>query len=343
MTENFLAVDGGATKTLAAVYNSDHEILGLGVSGPSNHRNIGEESAIININSSIEKALASSSLNPDSISQSTFAIAGVKDSDKSTGIVDRMIRSVTVNKKTQLFNDAEAGFFSRFLDGDGIVIAAGTGMIAYGKYQGDMNRTSGWGWFIGDEGGAFYIGRRAISRFSRMSDHRIEYNEQFHKAITEFYGLKKDRDLVNSVYGDRIDIRKIASIAVLIAELANRGNTDSIVIIKEAAREAALSANGLLNSVNREEKQHVSGYGGVFRSGNIYWDTIKSEILGSNQNVEFKDPIFGYHAVTGSILMNLKRLGHDISVKDIDSLVTRIDELIEMIPSVDRLNFLFIP
>lgn len=342
MTEVFLAVDGGATKTLAAVYNSDHEILGVGVSGPSNYRNIGEEPAIKNINSAIDKAIVSSSIDTDRISQSTFAIAGVKDSDKSTGIVDRMVSEVKVNKMPSLFNDAEAGFFSRFLNGDGIVIAAGTGMIAYGRYHGVMSRTSGWGWFIGDEGGAFYIGRRAISHFARMSDHRIEFDQQFHETISEFYGLTKDRDLVNSVYGDRIDIRKIASIAVLVSRMADRGNTGCMEIISNAAKEAAISARGLLGSYNRDEKQNVSGYGGVFRSGNLYWETLKTEILRSYGNVNFKKPVYGYHAVIGSILMNLQNQGYTISINDIKALVSRIDDLITQIPARDQREFLFI-
>ena len=38
----------------------------------------------------------------------------------------------------------EAGFYSRFPEGKGIVVAPGTGMVAYGMYNGRKERSSLW-------------------------------------------------------------------------------------------------------------------------------------------------------------------------------------------------------
>ncbi len=342
MTQIYLAVDGGATKTFAAVYSTDGEILGIGVSGPSNYRNIGESAATDNIRDAATKAMDSASLNPSELKGSTYAIAGVKDSDRSTEIIKGIVDKTKVTGNFSLYNDAEAGFYSRFLDGDGIILAPGTGMISYCRYGGKMERASGWGWLIGDEGGAFFIGKTAISMFAKTSDHRLEYDSGLHDRIAEMFGIAKDRDLVNHIYSNPINIRKIASVAVIVSELANAGNELCRDIILSASYEAAQCAVALHRSMKIEGKIELSGYGGVFRSGTLYWNNIMKTVSENTKGVSFREPIYGYHAVVGSILMKLKAEGVEVKETDIDPLVRSIDNLVSELPTEDREKYLFI-
>jgi N-acetylglucosamine kinase-like BadF-type ATPase len=58
-----------------------------------------------------------------------------------------------------------------FDDGPGVVVIAGTGSIAYGRdRQGRTVRAGGWGFAIGDEGSAHWIGRTAVSAVLRAAD-----------------------------------------------------------------------------------------------------------------------------------------------------------------------------
>ncbi|MGC8515322.1 MAG: N-acetylglucosamine kinase [Thermoplasmata archaeon] len=340
--KKYLALDGGATKTFTAVYNENAEILGIGVAGPSNYRNIGEENAISNINDSVRKALDSSGTKGSELDSSTFAIAGVKDSNRSTEIIKSIVERTKVSPRFQLFNDGEAGFYSRFLDQDGLIVAPGTGMIAYCKYRGRLERASGWGWLIGDEGGAFYIGKNAISAFAKISDHRMPFDEKLHEEMMRLFGVTHERDIVNQVYQNTIDIRFIASLAATVSRLADGGSETCRQILKQAASEAALCAIGLHESLQVTDHMEISGYGGVFRSGAIYWNTLKDAVREQIDNVGFVKPIYGYHAVTGSILMKLKSEGFDYGKKDIDRIVNNIDQLVNKLDSADRKNYLFI-
>ena len=339
--KKYLALDGGATKTFTAIYNDNAEILGLGVAGPSNYRNIGEDQAISNINDSVGKALHSSGTNPSELNSSTFAIAGVKDSNRSTEIIKSIVERTKVSQKFQLFNDGEAGYYSRFLDHDGLIIAPGTGMISYCKYKGKFERASGWGWLIGDEGGAFYIGKSAISAFAKISDHRIAYDELLHNEMMKLYGINQERDIVNKVYQEKIDIRFIASIAATVSKLSDKGSEACREIMVNAAREAAQCAIGLHKHLKVTERMEISGYGGVFRSGAIYWNNLKDAVRQRIDDVRFIDPIYGYHAVAGSILMKLRSEGVDLSRKDIDRIIKNIDSLVNKLDSYDRKTFLF--
>ena len=337
----YLALDGGATKTFTAVYNENAEILGIGVAGPSNYRNIGEENAISNINDSVRKALHSSGTNGSELDSSTFAIAGVKDSNRSTEIIKSIVERTKVSPRFQLFNDGEAGYYSRFLDQDGLIVAPGTGMISYCKYKGRFERASGWGWLIGDEGGAFYIGKNAISAFAKISDHRMPFDEKLHEEIMKLFGVTHERDIVNQVYKETIDIRFIASIAATVSRLADGGSETCRQILKQAASEAALCAIGLHESLQVTDHMEISGYGGVFRSGAIYWNTLKDVVREHIDNVDFINPIYGYHAVTGSILMKLKAEGFDYGKKDINFIIKNIDQLVNKLDSADRKKYLF--
>ena len=56
----WIALDGGATKTVAAVFNEQKEIEGLGIAGPSNYRNIGIPNTVKNIKKAVQGALEQS-------------------------------------------------------------------------------------------------------------------------------------------------------------------------------------------------------------------------------------------------------------------------------------------
>ena len=337
----FLAVDGGASKTMAAVFSDDLEIHGIGLSGPSNYRNVGEANATVNLKDSCAKAFSMSGFEKGQSDSQIFSIAGVRDSDRATKIVQRIVDKTGFAEFYDLYNDGEAGFYSRFLGGDGIIIGAGTGLISIARYQGRSNRTSGWGWLVGDEGGAFYIGMKTISAFSRMSDHRIEFDADISNLIKESFGIVKDRDIMNIIYTNPVNIRRIASIASGLSDLANHGNTTAQNIIKLAAREAAFNAPSLYRYMGMNGRIMVSGYGGVYRAGDLFWNTIKRTARSLEKNLDFRKPVYGYHAVVGSIALKALQTGILIDEKDLDKMIRQIDLLIPDISEADRKEYLF--
>ena len=335
-----IAIDGGATKTVAVVYNGK-KIIGLGVSGPSNYRNIGINKAVTHIKQAINYALGKSGINENDVNRYVFALAGVKDSNRSTEIVEGIACKISGNKEKLLLNDGEAGYFSRFLNNDGIVIAPGTGMIAYGKKSNNFQRTSGWGWFIGDEGGGFYIGKKALQETAKLEDGRSAYNSDLNYKIKAFYNIEIGRDLVNIIYKNKIDIRTIASLSTIVSQMANNGDELSKHIIEEAAIEASICAISLYKRLNYNNVT-VSGYGGVYRSGDLYWKTLTRNIEDKLDNVSFKYPLYGYHAVIGSIIMSKYLGGSEVGENDVERLKSQVDRLISQLPAKTKKKYLYI-
>ena len=89
-----LGVDGGATKTLAAVLDTGTYRLSTGVAGPSNPHSVGFPSAISAISEAVGKALRSAGIEPSAISAAVLGVASV-DTDE-----DR--RSLRVSRRSRL-------------------------------------------------------------------------------------------------------------------------------------------------------------------------------------------------------------------------------------------------
>lgn len=329
---NFVSVDGGATKTIAVCYDDSGNVLGVGVSGPSNFRNIGIENAGNNIKEAVNLSISRSNLKNNEINEFSYALAGVKDSKKSTEIIKSFITNINKNKNIYLYNDGEAGFNCRFPDEDGIVAAPGTGMIAYGKRDDKFERSSGWGWFLGDEGGAFYIGKRALQITTQFYDKRIIKDSILPESMLNFFKVNEPRELVNEVYTNPINIRKIASLSKLVSDMANKNDCLSISIIEEAARETARSIISIKKTLFGDINATFSGYGGVYRSGNLYWDKIIEEVSLVYPDIKYKKPLYGYHAVIGSIFITLKQhsllnnFNLDKEIKDFNKNIGKLPE-----------------
>ncbi len=63
----------------------------------------------------------------------------------------------------RVLSDAETAFASATAEPDGTVLVAGTGSIAGRIRDRRMTTTTGgYGWLLGDEGSAFWLGRQAV-------------------------------------------------------------------------------------------------------------------------------------------------------------------------------------
>jgi N-acetylmuramic acid 6-phosphate etherase len=108
---------------------------------------------------------------------------------------------------------------------DGVVLIMGTGSIAYGfniasgllppNVKGQplgyassfhsklsvtpLNRTSGWGYLLGDEGSAYSIGREAVRRALHHRDLGLPPTK-LHLAIAEYFAVKSVGAIISAVY-----------------------------------------------------------------------------------------------------------------------------------------------
>lgn len=166
----FLGFDGGGTKTDCVLLDAQGEVLKKAQAGPSNPLRTGYPKAWFSLSGAADAVLARQSIKAVDIGGICAGLGGAG----RTNVAKRMSHflqgafpKATVNVTT----DVEIALAAAAGTGAGVVLIAGTGSVAYGRSaDGKTARAGGWGPWLGDEGSAFDIGRRALAEVRRFED-----------------------------------------------------------------------------------------------------------------------------------------------------------------------------
>jgi N-acetylglucosamine kinase-like BadF-type ATPase len=165
-----LGFDGGGTKTECVILNADGKIIGEGRSGPSNPLRSGFDAAFRSLSEAAAEALKAAGLHTNSISGVCAGLAGAGQRN----VVRRALVFLAQGfprAVAQVIPDYEIALEAAAGAGPGVVLIAGTGSAAYGRNAaGETARAGGYGPWVGDEGSAFEIGRRAVGAVARTRD-----------------------------------------------------------------------------------------------------------------------------------------------------------------------------
>jgi N-acetylglucosamine kinase len=165
-----LGFDGGGTKTHCVVIDAGGKVVGEGRSGPANPLRCGYDSAFESLLESAREALASSNIRADDVSAVHAGLAGAGRRNVVRRILVFLAQEFPA-ALAQVSSDYEIALEAAVGSGPGVVLIAGTGSVAYGRNAaGETARVGGHGPWIGDEGSAFEIGRRAVSAVARVRD-----------------------------------------------------------------------------------------------------------------------------------------------------------------------------
>jgi glucosamine kinase len=166
----FLGIDGGGTKTTCAVGDESH-LLASATAGPSNIVRVGEMQARESLQQSVRQACAAAGIVPGQVSRTCVGGSGAARPELAE-VVRRWLAEL-LPAPIDVVGDMQIALEAAFDTGPGVIVIAGTGSIAYGRdQQGTAVRAGGWGFAIGDEGSAHWIGRAAVSAVLRASDPR---------------------------------------------------------------------------------------------------------------------------------------------------------------------------
>src|SRR5581483_902744 len=138
-------------------------------------------------------------------------------------------------------------------EGDGAVLIAGTGAIAFAEKDGVGFRSGGYGYLFGDAGSAFSIGAAAIERLLRAYDGRAP-RDAFTGELERALGVSSLHQTLEKVYSDESPTRAVATLARLVLDLAGNGDRSASKIVQQASADltdllkGALKASGLAQS-----------------------------------------------------------------------------------------------
>ena len=273
-----LGVDGGQTSTTAVLCDLDGALLGIGRAGPANHvwEPGGVSRARRAVTRSVTQALRAAGLPRHHVAEAAFlGMTGAK----ADGRTDRAVRPHVSAKICHISNDMVTALSSVTLGKPGIVVIAGTGTIAYGENaRGQSDRTSGWGYLLGDEGGGFWIARQAIAAACRAFDDRTPPTTLI-EALIEAAGVDDLWGLHLLIYSGKMARSDIAALAAVVPRVASTGDAAARSILREAGRELGLAAGTVARHLRMTRGATMVGMvGGVFHGSVTVRRTFRREM-----------------------------------------------------------------
>lgn len=279
-----IGVDGGGTKTFAALADLEGKILKIAQAGPSSPRNAGSKIAAQNIAKSINKVLKKGKV------LSTFiGLAAVEEEPRLKKEVKKeILKQKEISRifegKLKIGSDQIIAFRSGTNEKEGILLIAGTGCVVHGWRKDKEVHASGWGW-LADEGSAFWVGQRAFQAVFKDLDGRGP-RTLITKIVFHEFNIKNEQDLMLKIYSGN-PVLVIPFFSLFCDKASRKGDRVARNIMTGAGRELVLSLKTAIKKLNfQRDKFPLVLVGGMFNSG-IVLDIVKREIKGFAPKVKF--------------------------------------------------------
>ncbi|CAN5891740.1 BadF/BadG/BcrA/BcrD ATPase family protein [soil metagenome] len=262
-----LSIDGGQTATKAMAASVDGVVLGSGQGGPTVHylSEGGFEKNRASVQGAIRAALQDANLGSDTVVSVGLGGTGVDPRGEEVPVIHQIVREMVSPQAISVVTDTYTNLMGASGGEPGVVVIAGGGAIGYGLTgDGRVAVSNGFGYWLGDEGSAFWIGMKAVEQASRASDHR-DAPTALEEIVREHFGIELMRLLPRTVYRAGFNREQISFLAPKVAEAARLGDDTAQAIYVQAAQELALTAAGILRQLyQRGESATVYPTGGVF-------------------------------------------------------------------------------
>lgn len=231
----YVGIDAGGTKTAFACFDEGGNCLNTVTLGTCHILQVSRQEAV----SVLQTGLAAVCADRRDVIISA-GIAGYGRDAKMRSAIEDICAEAFAGRPYYLHSDAEIALYGALRGKDGILLIAGTGSIALRKLGKEIARCGGWGYILGDEGSAYWIGCRLLQAFTRQWDGRLA-ETPLKDAVLDYFQITDGYQLISLVRNDRT---ATAGLAKLGSSLLDR---DPVCqdIFRRAARELALLCNTL--------------------------------------------------------------------------------------------------
>jgi len=301
----YLGIDGGGTKTTCVV-GDESQILATATAGPSNIVRVGEAQARESLQQSVRQACSAAGITPAQVAHTCVGGSGAARPELAN-IVRRALAEI-LPTPIDVVGDMEIALEAAFDAGPGVIVIAGTGSIAYGRNRhGTTARAGGWGFAIGDEGSAHWIGRAAVSAVLRYADANARTSADpalaepaaFITSILKIWGVTALADLARAA-----NSIPPPDFAALFPAVAASEAGMAAQVLTSAGRELAQVAAVVIHRLFPEAEKTtvpVAMTGGVFRHAPVVREVFYNELRRQDARVEVNPQVI--EPVEGALRM----------------------------------------
>ena len=301
-----LGIDGGATKTLAAVLDLQERVLHLGHSGPSNEDAVGAKAAVAALLDAADQALNAAGLQEHELDSAVLAVAGT-----DTASVTRHVRAAR-GEAWIVVNDVVGAWATATGAGPGVGAICGTGSNVFGVGRtGKSWRTGGWGHVLGDEGSGYWLGVESIKAALHDRD-ASGPPTALSDVAPGFFGVDTVEALASLVYSKPLTKREIASFAVETAAVAGQGDEVAGELFRRGARLLGGQIAAVIVQTELQGTFPVGLIGSTYKAGEVLLAPLRERVAETASEARLE--IVEAPPAAGSLLLAARACGCESAI-----------------------------
>jgi N-acetylglucosamine kinase-like BadF-type ATPase len=272
-----MGVDGGATKTLAAVLDLERGALHLAHGGPSNQDAVGAKAAVQALLRAADEAIEAAGARAEDLGAAVLAVAGT-----DTDAVSEHVRAARPEAWI-VVNDVVGAWATATGGAPGLAAISGTGsnVFGVGRVGGETRawRAGGWGHLLGDEGSGYWLGVQSIKAALRDREASGPQTALTEAAVA-FFDAPSIEAVASLVYSKPLTKGEIAAFATETARLADAGDAVARELYELGARElgeqiaAVIRQSGLAGGSDDTSAFPVGLIGSAFKAGAVFVEPL---------------------------------------------------------------------
>jgi glucosamine kinase len=259
-----MGVDGGATKTLAAVLDLQEQTLHLGHGRSSNADSVGAHAATDSLVRATDEAIGRAGIEREQLDAAVLAIAGTDTDAVAVHVRERCPGTwVVVNDVVGAWATAASA-----RPGVGVISGTGSNVLGVGP-DGRAWRAGGWGHVLGDEGSGYWLAVQSIK--AALADREGSGPETaLSAALINFFEVQSVEALAAIVYSKPLSKGEIAAFAIETARVAHAGDIVARGLYARAAGELARQIAAVVEQTNLVDDFPIGLIGSAFKAGELF-------------------------------------------------------------------------
>jgi N-acetylglucosamine kinase-like BadF-type ATPase len=313
-----LAIDGGNSKTDAALIAADGSVLAVARGPGSSPQTSGFEPSLAVLQTLVEKACADATIGLDGQPIAERVEAYLAGADLPVE-EERLRLAIAANGwglQTRVHNDTFALLRSGTRDGRGVAVVCGAGINCVGVApDGTVTGFPALGTVSGDWGGGYGLGEQALWWAARGEDGRGPHT-MLQLAIADHFGRTSIADVSAAFHLKEFASSRLRELVPVIFRCADAADEVAYRLLTQMADEIALLGAVALRRLGLIDQPTVIVLGGgVLTAGNrVLLDAV---FAGFAQQAPKAQPVLvDVPPIVGAALLGLDALGADQSAED---------------------------
>jgi N-acetylglucosamine kinase-like BadF-type ATPase len=254
-----IGIDAGGTKTVGLLADETGAVLRDSRAGAANlvmQGELGVEKVIFEVIDALDP--------PPGVDAICLGIAGA-DRPASLELMAGVLGRLGFRRHVRVASDALIALAAGAPDVLGMVLVAGTGSVAFGRDGERSARSGGWGYLLGDEASAYWLGLAAVRQGIRGLDGRGPQTTLYER-IRARLGVDTPQELSDWFYSNLAPRSAVAELAGVVEEAAREGDAGAEAILGLAAEHLSRAASAVARKLEFAGDYPLILAGGTFRA-----------------------------------------------------------------------------